>query len=207
MIKKGSQGLARVEWTRYLFVGIHKKGFPFRKPFVFSCFWHKPYKWAWRHRVLHRFSIYHEITSNVVYLFSIFHGDVITPNLGSYRADMTISPTAPSQSKLESFSIKFPFIAIHLNDNYVIWPGSLALMNHEPITLRDLLIWARLQDQKVCVIIERVYCAHSCPRDHVVSMVIFSRFQHNTVRVWFATWKHEHATMGWGHLREKWNKQ
>ena len=36
-------------------------------------------------------SIYHEITSNVVYLFSIFHGDVITPNLGSYRAHMTIS--------------------------------------------------------------------------------------------------------------------
>jgi hypothetical protein len=36
----------------------------------------------------------------VVYLFLIFHGDVITPNLGSYPADMTILPTALSQSKL-----------------------------------------------------------------------------------------------------------
>jgi hypothetical protein len=33
-------------------------------------------------------------------------------------------------------------------------------MNREPITLRNLLMRARLQDQKVCVniIIERVYC-------------------------------------------------
>jgi hypothetical protein len=30
-------------------------------------------------------------------------------------------------------------------DNYVIWPGSLALMNREPITLRNLLMRARLQ--------------------------------------------------------------
>ena len=36
-------------------------------------------------------------------------------------------------------------------DNYVIRPGSLALMNREPITLRNLLMGARLQDQKVCV--------------------------------------------------------
>jgi hypothetical protein len=36
-------------------------------------------------------------------------------------------------------------------DNYVIWSGSLALMNREPITLRILLMRARLQDQKVCV--------------------------------------------------------
>jgi hypothetical protein len=39
---------------------------------------------------------------------------------------------------------------IHPFDNYVIWPGSLALMNREPITLRNLLTRARLQDQKVC---------------------------------------------------------
>jgi hypothetical protein len=42
-------------------------------------------------------------------------------------------------------------IAIHPFDNYIIWPGSLALMNRQPITLRDLLMRARLQDQKVCV--------------------------------------------------------
>jgi hypothetical protein len=29
---------------------------------------------------------------------------------------------------------------IHLFDNYIIWPGSLALMNREPITLRNLLL-------------------------------------------------------------------
>ena len=40
---------------------------------------------------------------------------------------------------------------IHPFDNYVIWPGSLALMNREPITLRYLLMRARLQDQKDCV--------------------------------------------------------
>jgi hypothetical protein len=40
---------------------------------------------------------------------------------------------------------------IHHFDNYVIWPGSLALMNREPITLRNLLMRARLQDEKVCV--------------------------------------------------------
>jgi hypothetical protein len=34
---------------------------------------------------------------------------------------------------------------IHRFDNYVIWPGSLALMNHEPITLCNLLIRARFQ--------------------------------------------------------------
>ena len=34
------------------------------------------------------------MTHNVVYLFSIYRGEVITPNLGNYQADMTISPTA-----------------------------------------------------------------------------------------------------------------
>jgi hypothetical protein len=42
-------------------------------------------------------------------------------------------------------------LQIHPFDNYVIWPGSLALMNREPITLRNLLMRARLQDQKECV--------------------------------------------------------
>ena len=53
------------------------------------------------------------------------------------------------------------FQVIHPFDNYVIWPGSLALMNCEPITLRNLLMRARFQDRKVyiCdVIIERLYC-------------------------------------------------
>jgi hypothetical protein len=34
---------------------------------------------------------------------------------------------------------------IHPFDNYVIWPGSLALINREPITLRNLLMRAILQ--------------------------------------------------------------
>ena len=33
---------------------------------------------------------------------------------------------------------------LHHFDNCVIWPGSLALMNREPITLRNLLMRARL---------------------------------------------------------------
>ena len=41
--------------------------------------------------------------------------------------------------------------AIHPFDNYVIWLGSLTLVNREPITLRNLLMRARLQDQKVGV--------------------------------------------------------
>jgi hypothetical protein len=36
-------------------------------------------------------------------------------------------------------------------DNYVIWPGRLALTNREPITLRNLLMRANLQQQKVRV--------------------------------------------------------
>jgi hypothetical protein len=40
---------------------------------------------------------------------------------------------------------------IHPFDNYDVWRGSLALMNREPITLRNLLMRTRLQDQKVCV--------------------------------------------------------
>ena len=32
-----------------------------------------------------------KLRNNVVYVFSIFHDDVITPNLGNYLTDMTIS--------------------------------------------------------------------------------------------------------------------
>ena len=39
-----------------------------------------------------------KLRQNVVYLFSIYHGEVkYTPNLGNYQADMTISPTALNQ--------------------------------------------------------------------------------------------------------------
>ena len=40
------------------------------------------------------------MTHNVVYLFSIYHGEFITQNLGNYQADMTISPSSLNQSKL-----------------------------------------------------------------------------------------------------------
>jgi hypothetical protein len=44
-------------------------------------------------------------------------------------------------------------VPIHPFDNYIIWPGSLAFMNREPITLRDLL-----RPKCMCdVIIKRVY--------------------------------------------------
>ena len=36
--------------------------------------------------------------------------------------------------------VSLVIIAIHRFDNNVIWPGSLALMNCEPITLRNLLM-------------------------------------------------------------------
>ena len=36
-------------------------------------------------------------------VFSIFYDDVITPNLGYYRTDMTISSTALNQSKLLNY--------------------------------------------------------------------------------------------------------
>ncbi len=41
-----------------------------------------------------------KLRHNVVCVFSIFNGDVITPHLGNYRTDMTISLTALNQSKL-----------------------------------------------------------------------------------------------------------
>ena len=45
------------------------------------------------HNVVYLFSIYDEMSHNVLYLFS-------TPNMGNYRADMTISTLALNQSKL-----------------------------------------------------------------------------------------------------------
>jgi hypothetical protein len=46
---------------------------------------------------------------------------------------------------MEGNSIIYPF------DDYDIWPVSLALMNRERITLRNLPMRAILQYQKVCV--------------------------------------------------------
>ena len=44
-------------------------------------FWQKSHKLAWRHIVVHCFSIYDAITSKCRIFVSIFHGEVITPNL------------------------------------------------------------------------------------------------------------------------------
>ena len=44
-----------------------------------------------------------KLRHNVEYLFSIFYDDVITPNLGNYRMDMTISSIAFNQSKLLNY--------------------------------------------------------------------------------------------------------
>ena len=43
------------------------------------------------------------ILHKVVYVFSIFYDDVITPNLGYYRTGMTMSSTALNQSKLLNY--------------------------------------------------------------------------------------------------------
>ena len=44
-----------------------------------------------------------KLRHNIVYVFSIFDCDVITPNLGNYRTDMTISSTALNLSKLLNY--------------------------------------------------------------------------------------------------------
>ena len=49
------------------------------------------------------FQYTNKLRHNVVYVFSIFYDDVITPNLGYYRTDMTISSTALNQSKLLNY--------------------------------------------------------------------------------------------------------
>ena len=72
-----------------LFICICKT-FPWRsRPFVFFRRWHKQHKLVWRH--------------NVVYVFSIFYDDVMTPNLGNYRTDITILSTALNESKLLNY--------------------------------------------------------------------------------------------------------
>ena len=40
------------------------------------------------------------MTPNIMNLFSIYHGQVMTLNLGNYKADMAISPLGLNQSKL-----------------------------------------------------------------------------------------------------------
>ena len=42
---------------------------------------------------------------NVIYFFSVFHGEVITQNLDNYQADLAISPTALPIKPLEMLSI------------------------------------------------------------------------------------------------------
>ena len=49
------------------------------------------------------FQYTNKLGHNVVYVFSVFYDDVITPNLGYYRMDMTISSTALNQSKLLNY--------------------------------------------------------------------------------------------------------
>jgi hypothetical protein len=51
-------------------------------------------------------------------------------------------------------------LLIHPFDNYAMWPGSIALMNCEPLTLPNLLMRARLPRSKSMfdVIIEKMYC-------------------------------------------------
>ena len=44
-----------------------------------------------------------KLRHNVQYVFSIFYDDVITPNFGHYRTDITISSTALNQSKLLNY--------------------------------------------------------------------------------------------------------
>ena len=54
-----------------------------------------------------------KLRHNVEYVFSVFYGDVITPNLGNYRTDMTILSTALNQRKLLNY--------FHLLINIVIF--------------------------------------------------------------------------------------
>ncbi len=75
---------------------IVNKGTQAAKPFVFSHFWHKVGKYMC-------FQYTTKLRHNVVYVFSIFNSDVITPNLGNYGTDMAISSTALNQSKLLNY--------------------------------------------------------------------------------------------------------
>ena len=49
------------------------------------------------------FQYMNKLRHNVACVFSIFSDEVITPNLGYYRTDMTILSTALNQSKLLNY--------------------------------------------------------------------------------------------------------
>ena len=60
-----------------------------------------------------------KLRHNVVYVFSIFCDDVITPNLGNYRTDMTIS------------SIKtFELFSVNNNFSYLVIPSYLVIVSY-----------------------------------------------------------------------------
>ena len=54
------------------------------------------------------------MTPDIVYLFSVYHGELTTPNLGNYQAGMTISPSALNESKLLKYFQKIIF------NNYIM---------------------------------------------------------------------------------------
>ena len=57
------------------------------------------------------------VIMSYMHVFSIFNGDVITPNLGNYQTDMTTSSTAFNQSKLLNYFQKI----IITNNNWCIY--------------------------------------------------------------------------------------
>ena len=65
----GFEGLLRLR-----FVICRRLTFAFREPFVIYI-WQEPHKLMGQQIMLHCFSMYHEIMSNMVYLFSVFHGN------------------------------------------------------------------------------------------------------------------------------------
>ncbi len=71
-----------------------------------------------------------KLRRNVVYVFSIFNGDVITPNLSNYRTDMTISSTALNQSK----PLEFIFTSI------IIVHPLYPIQRNFMILLRNILV-------------------------------------------------------------------
>ena len=66
--------------------------------------WHKQYKLVWSHKVVYKcFQYTNKLHHNVIYVFSVLYDDVITPYLGNYQMDMTISSTTLNQSKLFNY--------------------------------------------------------------------------------------------------------
>ena len=82
-----------------LFICISKP-FPWRSHLYFPAFGISSISWC---DVIGSYKCFqytnYVLRHNVVYAFSIFYDDVVTPNLGNYQVDMTISSTAVSQSK------------------------------------------------------------------------------------------------------------